>query len=105
MNFKNKISKEFSVYVCDPNRIIFNLHEIYLTNAEFMNHLGENLAAKGKIDQATAVTRYAVERDPFFLMAHLKLGKLYFTNVKSGRAFPSSRPNPTVPSSRMLNPR
>ena len=62
------------------------LHERYPTNTEIINRLGENYASRGDFRNGIRVTLKAVAIDPYFLVAHMNLGKMYFTMGESDSA-------------------
>ncbi|OQV13413.1 putative JmjC domain-containing protein 8 [Hypsibius exemplaris] len=68
---KVKLDKAFEIWK--------ELHERYPTNTEITNRLGENYASRGDFRNAIDISLEAVQRDPYFLVAHMNLGKMYFT--------------------------
>ncbi|GAU96572.1 hypothetical protein RvY_08000 [Ramazzottius varieornatus] len=78
LDSKTKLEKAFKIWT--------ELHEKYPTNTEITNRLGENYASRADIKNAIAVTLEAVERDPYFLVAHVNLGKLYFSAGEADKA-------------------
>ncbi|XP_055349343.1 uncharacterized protein LOC129596172 [Paramacrobiotus metropolitanus] len=59
--------------------IFKELHATYPTNTEITNRLAENYASRGDFRNGVITGLKAVERDPYFLVAHMNLGKMYFS--------------------------
>lgn len=61
------------------HQIFLELHEKYPTNTEITNRLAENYAARGDFRNGIFTDLKVVEQDPYFLVAHMNLGKMYFS--------------------------